>query len=96
MYNLSQYYNEFSELIKPVQGYVLKAEVFIPVVSSEKDNFYDLLAVHRIVGGSDSDTLGCIQNLLSWNGEEFDAISMLAATPGTDLIASISNQEPGL
>jgi hypothetical protein len=86
---LSHYYKENGELIKPVQGEVLKAEDFIPIISSEKEKYYDLLAIHRIIGSSDSDTLGYIDNLLSWNGERFVTIRMMASTLGTDLIPEV-------
>jgi hypothetical protein len=85
---LSQYYNEEGKLIKPVKGQVLGVNPIIPVVSSTKDNSYDLLAVHRVIGSSDSDTLGYLQNLLSWDGKWFVSVNMMAAAPGTDLIPS--------
>lgn len=66
-------------LIKPVQGKVLKAEAFIPVISNETENSYDIVAVHRIIGRMGSDTLGFIVNLLSWDGERFISIRMLAS-----------------
>jgi hypothetical protein len=85
---LSQFYHKNGERIKPVQGKVLNAEAFIPVISNEKEYYYDLLAVHPIVGGTGSDILGYIENLLSWDGERFISIRMMASTPGIDLIAT--------
>jgi hypothetical protein len=86
---LTQYYYDNGKLIKPVPCAVLPLCAVIPVVSSENDNFFDLLAIHRIVGASDSDTLGYIENLMSWNGEQFVTVRMIASTTGTDLIARI-------
>lgn len=83
---LSRYYNEKGELIRPVLGKVMKAEAFLPIISNEKDNSYDLLALHRIVGDEEDDFLGTLSNLLSWNGEQLASIRMTACTPGTDLI----------
>jgi hypothetical protein len=83
---LSQFYNENGELVRPVQGKVLKAEAFFPVISSDNNASYDLLAIHRIIGINESDLLGFLENLLSWNGNRFISIQMLVATPGTTLI----------
>ncbi len=82
---LYKYYYADGKLIKPIHGLILKAEAFIPVVSNKKENFYDLLAVHRIVGMNEIDTLGYIQNLLSWDGEDFISIQMMAITTGLKL-----------
>lgn len=84
---LSRYYDEDKKLYGPVQCLVLDAEPIIPVVSSLKDNYYDLLAVHRIIGGQDGEPLGCINNLLSWDGKGFSSIEITVCAPGMDLIA---------
>lgn len=83
---LSQYYSENGKLKEPVQGEVLALSALIPIVNDEKFNHYDLLAFQRIIGTSNSDNLGYIQNFLSWNGEKFVSLKMLAAVPGTNLI----------
>jgi hypothetical protein len=85
---LSQYYNESGELIKPVSGEVLALGTLIPVIGSEKDNSFDLLALQRIIGSTNSDTLGYIENLLSWNGEQFVTVRMMASTLGTNLTST--------
>jgi hypothetical protein len=85
---LSQYYNECGELIKPMSGEVLALGTLIPVIGSEKDNSFDLLALQRIIGSTNSDTLGYIENLLSWNGERFSTVRMMASTLGTDLAST--------
>lgn len=78
---LSQYYSEDGKLKKPVQGEVLALSALTPLVNDEKFNYYDLLAFQRIIGTSNSDTLGYIQNFLSWDGEKFVSLRMLAAVP---------------
>lgn len=83
---LSRYYDKNGKLIKPVQGRVFDAGTIIPVVSNLADNFFDLRAVHAIIGTSDNDILGYVENLLSWNGTQFISISMTVSTPGTYLI----------
>lgn len=51
------------------------------------DNAYDLLAFQRIIGTSNSDTLGLIQSLISWDGQKFVSSKMFAAILGTNLIS---------
>lgn len=84
---LSQYYDENGKLKIPVQGEVLDIGALAPIVNDEKNNFYDLIAFQRIIGTTNSDTLGFIQNLLSWNGQKFVSSKILAAIPGTNLIS---------
>lgn len=78
---LSQYYSENGKLKKPVQGEVLALSSLFPIVNDEKFNYYDLLAFQRIIGTSNSDTLGYIENFLSWDGKKFVSLKMLAAVP---------------
>jgi hypothetical protein len=84
---LSRYYDDDEKLYGPVQCLVLNAVPIIPVVSSLKDNYYDLLAVHRLIGAPDGEPLGCINNLLSWDGKGFSSVSITVCGPGMDLIA---------
>lgn len=84
---LSQYYDENDKLKKPVQGEVLALGALVPIVTDEKSNAYDLLALQRIIGTSNSDTLGYMANLLAWDGQRFVSSRMLAAIPGTNLIS---------
>lgn len=84
---LSQYYDESGKLKKTVKGEVLAISTLVPIVNDEKTNTYDLAALQRIIGNSNSDTLGYIENLLSWDGEKFASSKMFAAIPGTNLIS---------
>jgi hypothetical protein len=84
---LSEYYGENGKLKKPVKGEVLAISALVPVINDEKTNAYDLLAFQRIIGITNSDTLGYIENLLSWNSEKFASTRMVASTPGTNLIS---------
>ncbi len=85
---LSNYYKENGELIKPVQGKVLNAEAFVPLVSNKKEVFYDMFVIQRIIGEEGIETLGFIQNQLSWNGKKFDSVWMVVLTPSTNLLPS--------
>lgn len=84
---LFQYYYENGNLKRPVEGEVLALNTLVPIVRNEKDNTYDLLGYQRVIGTSNSDTLGYIENLLYWNGQKFVSSTMYAATMGTNLIS---------
>ncbi|MFL0245469.1 VCBS repeat-containing protein [Candidatus Clostridium stratigraminis] len=84
---LSLYYNEDGRLKKPIQGEVLAIGALIPVVNNERSNSFDLLAFQRIIGTTNSDTLGYIQNFLTWDGHNFVSSRIFAAIPGTNLIS---------
>jgi hypothetical protein len=84
---LSKYYTENGKLKRPLQGEVLAISALVPFVNNEKLNGYDLAAVQRIIGTTNSDTLGFIQNLLTWDGQKFVSSRMFAAIPGTNLIS---------
>jgi hypothetical protein len=80
-------YYDNGNLKRSVQGEVLTLSRLIPIVKDEKNNAYDLLAFQRIIGTSNSDTLGYIENLLSWDGQKFVSTRILASIPGTNLIS---------
>lgn len=84
---LSQYYDENGRLKSPVQGEVLAIGALVPLINNEKINSYDLIALQRIIGTTNSDTLGYIQNLLTWDGQKFISSRMFTAIPGTNLIS---------
>ncbi|MDF2943183.1 MAG: hypothetical protein K0S01_2041 [Herbinix sp.] len=85
---LSQYYDKKGKLMKPVQGEVLALSSLAPYVNDEKNNTYDLLAFQRIIGTTNSDTLGYIENLLTWDGQRFVTSRMLVSIPGMNLIST--------
>jgi hypothetical protein len=73
---VSQYYDESGILIMPVQGDVLAIHALMPLIQNEEVNAYELLAFQRIIGPINSDTLGYIENVLSWDGVEFVSTRM--------------------
>ena len=84
---LSQYYNENCTLKKPVQGDVLALSSLVPIVTAEETNSYDLLALQRIIGTTNADTLGYIENLLTFDGQKFVSSRLVASIPGTNLVS---------
>jgi hypothetical protein len=84
---LSQYYDENGKLKQPVQGVVLSVGVLYPIVTDPKSGSYDLLAMQRIIGTINADTLGYVENLLTWKGNAFTSSRLSASIPSTRLIA---------
>ena len=82
---LSQYYDENGKLKQPVQGGALALGVLNPIVTNNKEFSYDLLAFQRIIGTTNSDTLGYIENLLTWNGAQFISSRLNVSIPSTKL-----------
>jgi hypothetical protein len=66
----------------PIQGDVLAINAIMPFVQNEEVNAYELLAYQRIIGPINSGTLGYIENVLSWDGEEFVSTRMSAVILG--------------
>ena len=84
---LTQYYNEDGKLKQPVKGEVLALGALYPIVINEKSNSYDLLAIQRIIGTTNSDTLGYLENLLTWGGTTFISSRLSVAILGSNLMA---------
>ncbi|AJY75125.1 hypothetical protein [Paenibacillus beijingensis] len=84
---LSQFYDENGRLKSPVQGEVLALGALMPVVTDTKSAGYDLLALQRIIGTTNADTLGYVENLLSWDGAQFSSSRLSVSIIGTKLIS---------
>lgn len=84
---LSNLYDENGKLKQPIQGEVLAASALNPIVTNQKSMNYDLLVFRRIIGISNSDTLGYIENLLTWNGTQFISTRLTTAILGTKFIS---------
>lgn len=84
---LSQYYNEHGKLKQPTQGEVLALGALYPIVTNEQSMSYDLLAIQRIIGTTNADTLGYVENLMTWNGTQFTSSRLTVVILGTKLIS---------
>ncbi|URZ03123.1 VCBS repeat-containing protein [Clostridium felsineum] len=84
---LSQYYYKNGKLKKPLEGEVLALSLLIPIVDNATLTIYNLLAFQRIIGTNNSDTLGYVQNLLSWGGQTFNVLNTFVAIQGSSLIS---------
>ncbi|USG64368.1 VCBS repeat-containing protein [Brevibacillus ruminantium] len=84
---VSKYYFENGKLKQPVTGEVLALGALYPIVTNEKRMGYDILAFQRIIGTTNADTLGYVENLLTWNGTQFQSMRLTVAILGTKLIS---------
>lgn len=82
---LAQLYDKIGKLKQPVNGEVLSAGALNPIVTNQKSMSLDLLVFQRIIGSSNSDTLGYIENLLTWNGTQFVSSRLATAILGTPI-----------
>lgn len=86
---LSRYYNTDGKLKQPVKGEVLALGALKPIVSNESSTRYDLLAMQRIIGTFNADTLGYVENLLTWSGTSFTSSRLSVSIPSTKLAVPI-------
>ncbi|GGD77149.1 FG-GAP-like repeat-containing protein [Paenibacillus nasutitermitis] len=84
---LSSLYNENGTLKHPATGEVLALGALYPVVTDTKSMSFDLLALQRIIGTFNADTLGYVENLLTWDGERFVSSRLMVAIPPSKLTA---------
>lgn len=84
---VSQYYHENGKLKQPINGEVLALGSLFPIVINEKNMSNDLLAFQRIIGTTNADTLGHVENLLTWNGTQFISSRLSVGILGTKLIS---------
>jgi hypothetical protein len=84
---LSQFYRDDGTLIKPTEGEVLALGALMPVAADARTPVFGLLAYRRIIGTTNADTLGFMENLLFWDGTKFATKYLVASIPGTDLMS---------
>ncbi|MCX7920604.1 MAG: VCBS repeat-containing protein [Clostridia bacterium] len=84
---LSRYYDENGKLKRPVTGEVLPLGGLFPIAINERTNSFDLLAVQRVIGTSNADTLGYVTNLLRWNGRAFIIQRMVSVMDSINLVS---------
>jgi hypothetical protein len=85
MDNVFLYGNKHDDSGAFVKGEVLAVAALNPIVINEKSMSHDLLVFQRIIGISNSDTLGYVENLLTWNGTQFISARLATVILGTKL-----------
>lgn len=71
---LSRIYNSDGNLKKPLKGMVSPLLELRPIKNREGKN-YDLMAIQRVIGYYNADTLGMIETPLKWNGRAFTNVN---------------------
>ncbi|WP_318615543.1 VCBS repeat-containing protein [Sporosarcina sp. YIM B06819] len=82
---LSQFYDDKGRLKNPVQGGALALGALYPIITNNKSYHFDLLALQRIIGPTNVDTLGYIENLLTWKDIEFISNRLTVSVLGENL-----------
>ncbi|WP_249336635.1 VCBS repeat-containing protein [Sporosarcina sp. Marseille-Q4063] len=85
---LSQFYNQEGILKEPVIGGALAISALNPIITNNKSYNYDVLAFQRIIGTVNVDTLGYVENLMTWNGDQFVSKWLSLLIAGEKLISS--------
>lgn len=67
---LNEIYDSSGRLLHPIQGWVNPISGLYPI-DYDTDKVYDLLAYQRIAGRYNADSLGYVQNTLTWNNNMF-------------------------
>jgi hypothetical protein len=83
---LLQYYDPNGKLKQAAQGEVLAIGGLFPIATGDKAGGYDLLAIQRIIGTTNADTLGYVENLLTWDGKQLVSSRISVAIEGTNLV----------
>lgn len=68
---LTEIYDSSGELKEPLQGFVNPLGGLY-AVDYERDGTYELNALQRVAGRYNADSLGYVQNVLKWNGKNFE------------------------
>jgi hypothetical protein len=85
---LSQFYNHEGKLKEPFIGGALGISALNPIITNNKSYNYDILAFQRIIGTVNIDTLGYIENHLTWNDNQFISKWLSLLTAGEKLAAT--------
>lgn len=80
---LSQIYDENGKLKEQIYGEVIPLGDIFPI-DIDGDRVYELIAVQRIIGRYNADTLGFIETYLKWDGENFEPFKQYAAILGDE------------
>jgi hypothetical protein len=78
---LSQYYDANGILKNPLEGGVLALGALHPIITTNKSYKYDLVALQRIIGPTNVDTLGYIENLLTWKDTQLVSSRLSVSIP---------------
>lgn len=78
---LREIYDENGRLLAPIVGEVSPLVALYPIVT-DQTGVFRLLALQRIIGRFEAETLGYVETLLAWNGAGFVAVRVSVCTTG--------------
>ncbi|MFP3916707.1 VCBS repeat-containing protein [Lysinibacillus telephonicus] len=81
---LNEIYNPDGTLKQPIEGWVDPVGGIYPIDLSRNNKYY-LLIMQQIAGRYHADGLGYVENLLSWNGHQFEIVRQTVATYGKNI-----------
>ncbi|WP_399633036.1 VCBS repeat-containing protein [Sporosarcina sp. SG10008] len=81
---LAQYYDDNGLLKNPLKGEVLALGALHPIITTNESYNYDLLALQRIIGPTNADTLGYVENLLTWKDTQLISNRLAVSIPSTN------------
>jgi len=84
---LSEIYNPDGTLKEPIEGWVNPLGGLYPI-DFNRDGTYELQAVQGIAGRYNADGLGYMENVLKWNGQEFEPDRQSVAIFGEDVTST--------
>lgn len=84
---LSQYYDGNGMLKNRIMGEALALGALYPIITNNESYNYDLVALQRIIGPTNVDTLGFVENLLTWKDTQLVSNRLSVSIPATKLVA---------
>ena len=81
---LSQYYDESGILKNPLIGGALALGALYPIITNNESYNYDLVALQRIIGPTNVDTLGFVENLLTWKDTQLVSNRLSVSIPAAN------------
>ena len=81
---LSQYYDENGILKNPLIGGALALGALYPIITNNESYNYDLVALQRIIGPTNVDTLGFVENLLTWKDTQLVSNRLSVSIPAAN------------
>ena len=81
---LSQYYDENGILKNPLIGGALALGALYPIITNNESYNYDLIALQRIIGTTNVDTLGFVENLLTWKDTQLVSNRLSVSIPAAN------------
>ena len=81
---LNEIYRSDGTLKKPIDGWVDPISALYPIDLARNEKYY--LQAHQLIAGQyHADSLGVVENLLNWNGAQFEIVRQTVAIFGEEM-----------